>query len=349
MIFKVPGKRKLLAQVLHTSRVYDLARLWPESTLSVFNFHRIRGDNHSTEYDETVYGPHVDVFRKHMTWLAKYADAVSEGDLISHIKSGTPLPKRGFMITFDDGYRDNYDLAKPVLNDLKIPGFFFVPTLAIEDRVLGWWDDIWYLLKKTKKRTFQFRGETIDNTQPVAIVSEIFTLKMKHLGADASETLVFDLSEACEVDLPTRAQSDKEFMTWDQLRDADRSGITIGSHTHTHRVLATLDLETQRQELALSSSILEKQLGKKPKSFAYPVGGYEHFNTETVSMTQECGYDLAFSFLTGVNRAGSIQGGDIKRVDFQQSESIYEGVLSMPWVFGTRTCALPATQSKSQR
>ena len=346
-MFELSGKRKLLAQSLHSSGVYDLASLLPGSTLSVFNFHRIRADNHSTEFDETVFGPHVDVFRKHMIWLAKNADAVSESDLISHLQKGTSLPKRGFMITFDDGYRDNYELAKPVLNDLKIPGIFFIPTRAIDERVLGWWDAIWYLLKKTPKHQFLFRGETIDNTQPIGVVSELFTVKMKHLNASQGETLVDDLSKACEVDLPSHALSDQQFMTWDQLRECDRSGITIGSHTHTHRVLATLDLATQKQELTISGAILEKNLGKKPRSFAYPVGGYEHFNTETVAMTQECGYDLAFSFLTGVNWAGSIQPGNIKRVDFQQNESVYAGVLWMPWVFGVRTCARSTSLSKS--
>jgi hypothetical protein len=201
-------------------------------------------------------------------------------------------------------------------------------------------------LKQTKKNEITFRGKRYAVPSPVTTLAETFNTMMKLEPARENENFLSELSVACDVQAPPAALCDEQLMTWDQIRECAEHGITIGAHTHTHRVLATLDLETQKQELMTSKQILEEKLDRPVRSLAYPVGGYEHFNLETMQLARECGYDLAFSFLTGVNDTSTISSYDIKRLDRQNDSSIYTGVFAMPWLFGKRSCAMMAPRSR---
>lgn len=89
---------------------------------------------------------------------------------------------------------------------------------------------------------------------------------MKLEPSNKNESLQLRLSEACGVRLSSLDVQDAELMTWDQIREAYGSAVAIGSHTHSHRVLATLDETAQHEELARSKRILEDKLGAKVRS-----------------------------------------------------------------------------------
>lgn len=321
-------------------------RLINSKNLVIINYHRIAGLNQSdTPFNHTMFGPTPDVLRQELTWMKAYGTPVSESELISAMKGETKLPRHAFMVTFDDGYRDNYDLALPILRELNIPAIFFIPTQAIEERSLGWWEHVYWYLKQTTKTEITLRGRTYVVPQPVTELGDTFNSQLKFGSAEENATFLNELAAACDVAPPPKELCDKELMTWDQVRDCPSHGITIGAHTHSHRVLATLDVEMQRQELTTSKRLLEERLGQEVRSMAYPVGGYEHFNQETMVLARQCGYNLAFSFLTGTNQIGSLESYDIKRLDRQTDRSILAGVFAMPWLFGKRSCASMAPRA----
>ena len=110
-----------------------------------------------------------------------------------------------------------------------------------------------------------------------------------------------DLTRLFEVDFPDPDLQDRQLLTWDQIQEMAGDLITIGAHTHSHRVLATLDPAAQREEMVLSKLILEKKLGREILSIAYPVGGPDHYTMETALIAQNCGYILGFTCDSGVN------------------------------------------------
>jgi peptidoglycan/xylan/chitin deacetylase (PgdA/CDA1 family) len=161
---------------------------------------------------------------------------------------------------------------------------------------------------------------------------------MKFAPAGQTAGLLEELSAECGVDLPSPERCSRELMSWEQVREAARAGIAIGSHTVSHRVLATLDLESQRHELRESKALLEARLVRSVRTFAYPVGGYEHFNVETKAIARECGYEAAFSFHTGTNPVEDIDPFDIRRVSAPDDRELYLGALALPGVFAARRC-----------
>lgn len=101
------------------------------------------------------------------------------------------------------------------------------------------------------------------------------------------------------------AGAEEPYMSWSQLREiAAMPGISIGSHSHTHRSLGALSSEDARLEMIKSKEIIEDKLGTSVRSFAYPFGTTGDFDERTDEMLADVGYSLAFNSIHGAIRAG---------------------------------------------
>jgi peptidoglycan/xylan/chitin deacetylase (PgdA/CDA1 family) len=305
----------------------------------VFAFHRVAPFvGYPSRFDDSMYSIDAALFREHLMAMRLYADPVSESDLLAAISGRATLPRRGFMITFDEGYKDNATIAAPILKELGLPATFFVATQAIEERILGWWDHIYWALKHATRQNFSVRGISYDLAQDVGSVAEQFTALYKSTPLEQIDGLLEELMTACGSTSPSAEDMDAELMNWDDLRMLVSQGFAIGSHTHSHPVLSRIPPQAQRAELIKSKALIESHLDVPVRTMAYPVGGYEHFNLDTKRIAAECGYEAAFSFLTGGNDASHLDPFDMKRVDQPLDLPSYAGVFSMPWLFAKRTC-----------
>jgi peptidoglycan/xylan/chitin deacetylase (PgdA/CDA1 family) len=271
-----------------------------------------------------------------MEWLKKNTEIIDENDLISIFKNKKKLSRPSSMVTFDDGYVDNYNLAYPILKHLNIPAIFFIPTGNIESRSLGWWDIIAFLIKKTEKSSIVFDDIEVSFIDVDNAIKYFFE-KMKLEPYENTKKLLFKLSEACEVPFPSFDLQDNELMNWKHIREISDNGLTIGSHTHSHRVLATIPFDEQKKELVRSKSILERETSNNVRSISYPVGFYSHFTKETQALASECGYDLGFSFNTGVNYDQDIYPFDVKRVESEPEIEIFATMAMFPGIFINKT------------
>ena len=143
-------KKDYLASLMFRTGFLRLLRFRTKSNCSVICYHRIRERTlRGNVFDDSVFGPSQDEFAQQLTWLKKNNDILSEGELISLVRGEISPPKRSVVLTFDDGYIDNYSLAFPVLKAFNVPAIFFIPTRSIEERSLGWWDLISYFIKSS--------------------------------------------------------------------------------------------------------------------------------------------------------------------------------------------------------
>jgi len=310
------GKKELLANLLYYSGLWRPVSGWRRNGLVILNYHRIRPDNpaEACPFDDGVFGPTQSAFERQVKWLRKHFEVLSESEVLDVVRGGGSFRNRFAAITFDDGYRDNYDLALPVLTAHRTPAIFFVCPALIEERQLGWWDIIAYLVKASPRTVIDLHGETIPlGGQKLAAIGTLHTwMKLRPSGETGG--LMEELSEVCSVPLPALALRDGQLMTWDQIRDAANRGVAIGSHTHTHRVLAGLTEEDQRWELLQSKAALEVRLERPVRTLAYPVGGYRNFTAVTMRLARDCGYDGAFSFHTGINLPGDGNPYNLRRI-----------------------------------
>jgi peptidoglycan/xylan/chitin deacetylase (PgdA/CDA1 family) len=288
-------------------------RLFPNQHLLIFNYHRIIDRRAPTLFDDGVFGPDPEGFEAQMRWLKLNSDVLSESDLLAACDGRRSWRGTCTAVTFDDGYRDCYSLAYPILKAVGVPAIFFIPTDAITQGRLSWWDHIAYLVKSSKKVEFTFRGRVFGaGERASATTGELLKLWRSSDGL-ATRGFIEELATATGSALPSLDLERAQLMDWDQVREVAAGGIAIGSHTERHEILSYLPLEAQRRELVASKQIIERELGREIVSLAYPVGQYQHFNPETKRLAQECGYRMAFSFLTGTATRGRLDRFDIRR------------------------------------
>jgi peptidoglycan/xylan/chitin deacetylase (PgdA/CDA1 family) len=308
----LPLKNAVIAGV-RLLGVPRLARLLPNQNLVIFNYHRIVDRRERTLFDDGVFGPDVGEFAAQMRWLKRNTDVLSEKDLLDVCDGRRRWRGTCSAVTFDDGYADCYTRAYPVLKAAGVPAIFFVPTNAVSTGRLSWWDRIAYLVKTSPKREFAFRGESLRGGKDAVETVSRLLKSWRSSGAAATRGFIEELAAATGSVPPTAEEERGQVMTWDQIREVAAGGIAIGSHTEAHHILSHLNPEEQRRELTSSKAAIERELGREIVSLAYPVGQYEHFTRETKRLAEECGYRMAFSFLTGTAARDRLDRFDIQR------------------------------------
>jgi peptidoglycan/xylan/chitin deacetylase (PgdA/CDA1 family) len=333
------SRKEQLATVMGRTGLLRLVpRLWP-GRLVVLCYHRIRpdGDRFTTAFDPEVFGPTASEFDRQIAWLRDNARVLGQDELIELTRSGAAPREACVAITFDDGYRDNFTLARPVLERHRVPATFFIPTTIIERRELGWWDIVAYLLKRTAKATVSFWGGSFEVGQQRGPLTVRFQRRMVKEPAASVPALLSELSTACDVPMPERSVQDAELMTWQQVRETAQGGvISIGSHAQTHQALSRMPPDQQRRELTESKRILEETIGRPVRLLAYPFGGLDHFTEDSTRLARECGYDLAFSFdssVHGYTRLRAVEPFCVNRLEVPTSFRLLRASTLAPEVF----------------
>lgn len=323
------AKRKEAAGAFYATGLCALTmRLARRPLLLVLNYHRI-GNPAGNDFDDGVFSAAPDLFRAQVAFLSRHFRILSMAELMDYEGNGFDFDEPCAMITFDDGYRDNYELACPILCEMGVPATFFVPTGYVSEPRLSWWDRIAYVVKQTRqsKLVLQQPGPlTIDFSKlsrgdAVKILLRLFKAKQMD-----TEKFFAHLEDRAAVSVNTAALAKELFMTWDHVASMSKAGMDIGSHTHNHEILAHHNSEEQHRQMIVSRDMLQDKLGREIVALSYPVGKKDlHFTAETKRMAEEVGYRVAFSFYGGVNRPKSVDAYDIHRVgvDLDDTYAMY--------------------------
>jgi peptidoglycan/xylan/chitin deacetylase (PgdA/CDA1 family) len=217
------------------------------------------------------------------------------------------LPARTVVVTFDDGYRDNFVNAKPLLEKHDVPATLFLTSGYIESSRGFWWDEMERVLSADKTsspsafHSVYSRLQSMTDGERWAVLDDLRT--QAGVAAD---------SRAAH---PTLSREDVAALDDSEL-------IEVGSHTVSHPLLTALPYHRQRAEIVHGKLDLEEILGHEVKSFAYPNGQYR---SETVSLVEEAGFSCGCSTEAGGLTAESdrfrlprIQVGDCDAEEFNR-------------------------------
>jgi peptidoglycan/xylan/chitin deacetylase (PgdA/CDA1 family) len=236
------------------------------------------------------------------------------------------------LITFDDGYLDNYKVAYPILRSHGLQGVFFLATGMVGSCQIPWWDHIAYLVRTSQRQAFSLHYPSdldvnLDQNGLAASLNVILKLYKRPDNADPAR-FIRELEESTKGEaLP---QALRRFLDWDEAREMVGGGMAIGSHTHSHQVLSQLEPQQQYEELSNSRTILKEQLGTAADALAYPVGARTSFTSQTQQAARDAGYRIAFSFFGGINLRGQTRPHDVRRIGIDnQSGSRFRVQLSV--------------------
>ena len=233
--------------------------------------------------------------------LRRTARVVPLGDAVEALGAGERLPARAVSITFDDGYRDNLDVAVPVLERLHLPATFFLAPDILERRVKAWWERLaWSLLHATAP-TVRWGDAVVDpaRLRPADIPAFVTRVapSLRPLAVAEREAAVAELVAACAPE----GQPPEEFLDWAGARALSARGFEVGSHSQSHLIVSGASPAVQAADLAGSRRELEAGLGMAVRLLAYPSGAAADFNDDTVAAAQAAGYTHAFTTLFGWN------------------------------------------------
>src|SRR5262245_28067679 len=154
-------KRRLAAMVMSglgiSSALLGLRRLTRTPWLTVFTYHRVGPGPSVDAVDANVVTVSAETFDSQLDLIKKNFDVVTVEQVAAAVHDGPPLPPSPLLITFDDGYRDNHDVALPILLKHGLRATFFIATQFVDERRLFWWDRINYVLKASKRPAVEIR------------------------------------------------------------------------------------------------------------------------------------------------------------------------------------------------
>jgi len=308
-------KSELASVVSRYSGLTRLLSLLPQKPiLMVLNYHRI-GNPADTLYDHSVFSATADEFDAQLRFLKKLVHVATLEEAIEMAERPRTPGRPSVLLTFDDGYLDNYQLAFPVLSNNSLQATFFLPTSFIGTNRFPWWDTVAYIVKTGKRQSFSWGDPPVRfdiATEGIFnALDRIYSIYKRTSEGDGPR-LIRELEEACQSARPD--QSERCFMNWDEAAEMLRGGMAIGSHTHNHAMLGKLPPEEQLCELVTSRRVLESRLGASIQTIAYPNGSPETFNPATYEAAREAGYRLAFSFYGGFNRLDNIERFNVRRL-----------------------------------
>ncbi|HEY1901989.1 MAG TPA: polysaccharide deacetylase family protein [Terracidiphilus sp.] len=306
-----------MARALFRSGASHLLSQLPErDTFLVLNYHRI-GNADEDLFDRGVFSATADEFDDQIAYLKKHVSLLTLEEALSFV-DGTSKDKTRrcrVLVTFDDGYLDNYNSAFPILRSHGVQGVFFLVTSMVGSCHVPWWDQIAYLLKTARRRRFSLHYPTdlIIDLDANGLGETMDAVLKAYKRPENSDPARFmrELAEETKGDEPSGTF--RRFLNWDEAREMSRGGMAMGSHTHSHPVLSQLSPDRQCGELSESRAILEQQLGIAVDALAYPVGHKASFSAQTQRVAQEAGYRVAFSHYGGANMRGRTSPFDVKR------------------------------------
>jgi peptidoglycan/xylan/chitin deacetylase (PgdA/CDA1 family) len=283
------------------------APLFPDAFLAltrpgrylVLTYHRVNDDGHP-------YFPGIApaLFREQLESLRRHFVVLPIAELASLARSGR-APRNAVALTFDDGYRDNYTHAFPILRELGLPATIFLTTDAVDHDRMIWHDRVFDAFHRTRGHEMRFNG----SVHPMSTTAErdralsSVLAKLKSSSPDVRDSLIEGLLAELEVDSAEAPGWEK--LRWDEVREMARHGIAFGAHSIDHPILKHVGADEARRQIRESKRRIEAELGSEVTAFAYPNGDAGDFDASTERIVEEEGFAIALSTLFGANDAST--------------------------------------------
>jgi peptidoglycan/xylan/chitin deacetylase (PgdA/CDA1 family) len=236
--------------------------------------------------------------------VARYFHVTPLLEAVTTLRDGR-LPPRSLSITFDDGYADNVDVALPVLRSIGVPATFFIATGFLDGSAM-WNDRLIEAVRRHSDATLDLHSiglgvHDVSSWSRKRAVSNALIQQLKYLEPSARDQRVAQVERAIGGVGPRGLM-----MSRDNVRTLIASGMDVGAHTITHPILASVSLQTAREEIAGGKADLESITFRPVRVFAYPNGSPNRdFSKEHVDLVAACGFEAAVTTAWGAASVNS--------------------------------------------
>ena len=324
--------------------VSGLAHVRHRGSVTILTYHRIVS-NEMARSEEIQPGMFVlaQTFEAHLAYLRKRFEIISLAELLDLWRTNQLKSDRSYcVITFDDGWRDNYQFAFPVLMKYRIPATIFLATDFIGTARWFWPDQMMLLLENGRQDTTGAADrkafstvleEAIGVTLSEAdgsfkrvesgdpIDSDSIIECCKGVEVDRIQQIIDRLSRALHMELPTQ----RVLLNWDEVREMAGKGVAFGSHSCSHRIMTQIPPSEAKTELINSMETLLEQGIKPVPVYCYPNG---NFDRDIQKLVREGGYLAAVGCEVGLERDRPNDLFALKRISVHEDSSASVSLLA---------------------
>ena len=284
--------------------------------LLAVNYHYVAAE--APTAPRAIFPVTTDAFAAQLELLAGAFTFVSRDEVLAAVDGAALLPERACLITFDDGLRDQAELALPVLERLGVPAVFFVPGLPLEEGCVLYVHKVHALRERLDELEFEallhealaaraIEPPPLDDEQArthyrydTLEAARVKYLLNMALPAEARESAIDELFARIFSD--ERAFCDRLYMDAAQVVALERQGA-LGSHGYSHRPLALLPPGDAAADLARGAEVLERIAGLRPRAMSYPHGTRSTVDAAVARVAADAGFRLGLTMERALNRS----------------------------------------------
>src|SRR6266700_8189236 len=289
-----------VAACFYYSGLVKLARWWTQRSgprLIILNYHRASGGD----------------LRRHLLYLRRHYRLLHLEAALEELSAPQPADKPvrerriPLVLTFDDGYHDNYTHAFALARELQVPITIFLIPGYIQSGEHFWWLEGKRLASNAQVSEVTIHGRTYHLERTGERRALALAIDTRLRGASSvmeREAFLAFARELLEVSKGVTVEGEIErCLTWAEVREMEESDwVSFGAHTMHHPILAYLaDPHEVQREVQECRTVLEQQLGHPVRTFAYPVGKPEHIGEHGLRAVQAAGFQWAVSTIEEVN------------------------------------------------
>lgn len=302
--------KKSLLKLMMKSGAFAPFRLMNRRKALILTYHRF-------SESENKFAISCGLLEHQLDYLTKRYQIISLSDLAEYLKTNKPLPDKCAVITIDDGYRDVYEIAFPVLKKFNVPATVFVVTDFLDEKKWIWTDKMRYIMSRVKEAEFNLViGDedlkiNLNGESSRFLSAQRVNNRLKKMEDSERDETIKNIAASLNVEIPSLPSKEFAPLTWQQVREMDTNKVSIESHTVTHPVLTNTTDEQLSYELTKSRARLEQELNRRVNLFCYPNGNN---NIRVHNAVKNAGYDCAVTTNQGFNDVG-VDLYSLKRFD----------------------------------
>lgn len=302
--------------------VFPFVQVRRNANLQILTYHRV-----NDEQDALFPATPVKAFEQQMAHLAKHYHVCVLDEAVEEFQKGR-LSRNAVVITFDDGYRDNYQYAYPIVKALSVPMTIFLATDVIGTGRTLWHDRVFSAFRDTAKPILDGFDSLTDGMKLAGPVDRQRTMErvlglLRHLDEASRDARITALCSC--LDVAERRVEQGLMLSWEEVREMSRHGVSFGSHTASHPIMSRISSQETDVQLEQSCEAIQRHLGSRPTTFAYPNGTKADFTEMTKQALRRHGFHCAVTTEFGINEPGT---------------DLYELKRARPWELDLPTFAL---------
>lgn len=261
-------------------------------------------------------------FISDIDFIASNYKPISLLELIDCVKKGSEIKKKSFLLTFDDGYKEMYDIVAPILYKKGVPSVFFLSTDFIDNRDLCYQNKASLIIDVLKKNHSQLKRLTEHKAwffrmNQDEIIKNILTVdyKKRHFLDKLANYLGIDFTEFIKTYQP--------YLSRQQIKSMIEDGFYFGAHSKDHPKYCEISMNEQIIQTLESLKFMRQEFSLPYSIFAFPYGT----RVDSIEFLLKIRSHVDLTFCTSDFRR-DIVPWNLQRINFERSLLPAEKILA---------------------